>query len=108
MFRIAKINDTTLGHAGACAPCPGVATIFNSNVYSEDVLVSVESDVFNPHPTACHGSVDYAINSTTCSPNVFVNDLKVTIEGSFLFCGDQIFLNPINEIKTQVFVNSIF
>lgn len=111
MFRIIKTNDITLGHFGGCTPCPGVMTMANLTVFSENVLISTEGDVFNPHPdtATCHpqGAV-YTVMPLTCSPNVFANGKKVTVENSLLACGDLIGLNADNLIKTKVFVNSIF
>lgn len=110
MFKLIKINDTTLGHGGNCKPCIGVATnTTNFTVFSEDVLVSTEGNIFTPHTDAlaCHpNGATYNVVPLSCSQTVFISGKRVTIQNSTLLCGDIITPNPINMLKTKVFIGS--
>lgn len=104
MFRLIKINDTSIGHGGCL---PAANTILNKNitVFSEDTLVCVAGDQFNPHPNAFCVDHVTTVNPDTCSETVFINGLGVAMENvTTLLCTDNLVLNPINLTKTKVFI----
>ena len=76
----------------------------NGTVYSEGIPVVVLGDKYNPHPGVC--SHNTMLVPLSCSPNVFINNFNVGVEGGLLACNDVTMLNPTNEINTNVFVNN--
>jgi uncharacterized Zn-binding protein involved in type VI secretion len=87
MPRIIRQGDLSLGHCWP--PTPPIAQgSIQRKVFSENLPIIVQGDMYAPHPGGCGPAPTHNVNTLIGSENVFVGGQAIIRDGDPLSCGD--------------------